>query len=248
VPNLAQSVVQMRRSGIRELMELASAMSDVIHLEVGEPSFDTPAHIIEAALKAAREGYTRYTPNMGYLSLRERLVRKLERVNGLHVTPDNIVVTPGAVCGIASALVAIVEPGDEILIPDPGWPNYESMVLLSGGIPKRYSLSQASGFLPDIGLLERQIAPRTKAIITNSPSNPAGAVFPRDLVRELVELASRHDLFLISDEVYEAIVFDGEHVSAQSFDTEGRVIGVYGFSKSYAMTGWRLGYVVASRR
>lgn len=246
MPSLAPNVVQMRRSGIRELMDLANTMSNVMHLEVGEPSFDTPAHVVEAAARAAREGYTHYTPNVGLPSLREKLALKLERVNKLHVVPNQIVVTPGAVAGLASALMTITEPGDEILIPDPGWPNYQMMVVLSGGVPKRYPLHEASGFLPDMALLEQEIGPRTKAMIINNPSNPAGAVFPRGVVRDLVHVARSHDLFLISDEVYEQIIFEGEHTSALSSDTDGRVISVYGFSKTYAMTGWRLGYVVAS--
>ncbi len=244
---LAQSIVEMRRSGIRELMDLAATMSDVIHLEVGEPSFDTPPHIIEAASRAAREGYTHYTPNVGLLSLRERLALKLKRVNKLLVTVDQIVVTPGAVAGLASALMAITEPGDEILIPDPGWPNYQMMVALSGGVAKYYPLSDADGFLPNVARIEHELGPRTKAIIVNDPSNPAGAVFPRGMVRDLVDLAHRRDLFLISDEVYEQIVFEGEHTSALSFDVDGRAIAIYGFSKTYAMTGWRLGYAVASK-
>lgn len=246
MPRLAKSVAQMRRSGIREIMDLAGTLTDVIHLEVGDPNFDTPSHIVEAACEAARQGYTHYTPNAGLRSLREKLVQKLARVNGLSVTVDNIVVTTGAVGGIASALAAITEPGDEILIPDPGWPNYEMMVAVNRAVLRRYPLSQADGYLPNLAVLEREIGPRTRAILTNSPSNPAGSVLPRQLVEQLAEIARRHDLFLISDEVYEEIVFDGEHVSALRFDTDGRIISVFGFSKTYAMTGWRLGYVVAS--
>ena len=245
---LAQHIVQMPRSGIREIMDLASTLPGVIHLEVGEPSFETPAHIVEAACEAARQGYTKYTPNTGLLSLREKLVGKLQRVNGVSVSPENVVVTAGAVCGLATSLMAVVEPGDEVLIPDPGWPNYESMVAITHGVLRRYSLRPAEGFLPNQATVEEGISSRTKAIVINSPSNPTGAVFPREVMGWLVRLAQKHGIFLVSDEVYEDVVFDGEHVSALSFGDGGdRVIGVFGFSKSYAMTGWRLGYVVASR-
>ncbi len=244
---LAQSVVEMRRSGIRVVMDLAGTMKDVIHLEVGEPSFQTPAHIVEAAHRAALEGFTKYTPNVGFLSLREKLVQKLQRVNGLQTEPDNIVVTPGAVAGIVSSLAAILEPGDEVLIPDPGWPNNEMMVIVNRGVPRQYLLDPANGFIPDLDELEKAITLRTKAIVINSPSNPTGAVFPRATVERLVEIVREHDIFLVSDEVYEQILFDAEHVSARGFDIDGRVISVHGFSKTYAMTGWRLGYVVASR-
>ncbi len=247
VARLAQSVVEMRRSGIRVVMDLAGTMKDVIHLEVGEPSFQTPAHIVEAAHRAALEGFTKYTPNVGFLSLREKLVQKLQRVNGLQTEPDNIVVTPGAVAGIVSSLAAILEPGDEVLIPDPGWPNNEMMVIVNRGVPRQYLLDPANGFIPDLDELEKAITLRTKAIVINSPSNPTGAVFPRATVERLVEIVREHDIFLVSDEVYEQILFDAEHVSARGFDIDGRVISVHGFSKTYAMTGWRLGYVVASR-
>jgi aspartate/methionine/tyrosine aminotransferase len=245
MPRLARHIVQMPRSGVRELMETALNMSDVIHMEVGEPSFDTPAHIVEAAAKAAREGHTRYTSNYGILSLRERLVRKLERVNGIKVTPANIVVTAGAVCALSTTLMAMMDPGDEILTPDPAWPDYELMILLNHGIPVRYLMDPAHGFLPDLDQVESLITPRTKAILLNSPSNPTGAVFPGELVEGFVELARKHDLFLITDEIYEEIVFDGEQVSAMPMDTDDRVVGIFGFSKAYAMTGWRLGYLVA---
>lgn len=246
VPRLAQNVVDMRRSGIREIMDLAASVPDAIHLEVGDPNFPTPPHIIEAAHRAAIDGFTHYTANVGLLSLREKLATKLQVVNHLEVAPANIVVSAGAVCAIASAVAAIAEPGDEILIPDPGWPNYQMMALMNHCTPRHYTLDAEAGFSPQRSQLEREITPRTKAIIINTPSNPSGAVFSSDTVQMVVELARKHDLFVISDEVYEQIMFDGEHVSALAFDVDGRVIGVYGFSKTYAMTGWRLGYLVAS--
>lgn len=246
MPSLAKAIVQMRRSGIREVMDLASTMRDVIHLELGEPSFDTPPHIVEAAHEAARQGYTRYTLNAGFRSLREKLVQKLERVNGLRVTPDCIVVTAGSLGALVDSIGAIVEPGDEVLVPDPGFPNYALTIGVMHGVARRYRLNPDNGFLPEIAAIESEIGPRTRAIVVNSPSNPTGSVTPRETVQAIVELARKHDLFVISDEVYEQIVFEGEHVSPALFDRDGRVIAVFSFSKTYAMTGWRLGYLVAS--
>jgi aspartate aminotransferase/aminotransferase len=153
------------------------------------------------------------------------------------------VVTSGSVCGLMTSLMALVEPGEEVLLPDPGWPNYEMMVMSIGAIPVRYRLSEEHDFAPDLSELESQIGPRTKAIVVNSPSNPTGAVFGRAVVRALVDLANVHDLYILSDEVYDELVYEGEHYSPARWDTDGRVISVYSFSKTYAMTGWRVGYV-----
>jgi aspartate/methionine/tyrosine aminotransferase len=240
-------VAGMRRSGIREVMELAQAIPDAIHLEVGEPGFPTPAHIMEAAHVAAQAGFTKYTASAGMLSLRKLLVGKLKRFNGLEVAPENIVVTPGAVTAIATTIMALVEPGDEVLLPDPGWPNYQMMVPAAGAVAVLYPLRADSGFTPDFAALESLVTPHTKALVINSPGNPTGAVFSRDVMLQLLAFVRRHDLYLISDEVYEQIVFEGEHISPARFDTEGRVITVSGFSKTYAMTGWRLGYAVAAQ-
>ena len=227
-------------------MELAAGMEGVIHLEVGEPDFDTPDPVIEGAFAAARAGWTRYTPNAGFLSLRQAIVEKLARENGLTAGPDQVVVTAGAVGALATATLAVVDPGDEVLVPDPGWPNYTSMALVAGARPVPYPLRRETGYLPDLDALERLVTPKTKLLLTNSPGNPTGAVFPGSVVRALVEFAQRHDLYLLSDEVYEALVFEGEHVPSARFDEDGRVISVFGCSKTYAMTGWRLGYGVAS--
>jgi aspartate/methionine/tyrosine aminotransferase len=235
----------MRRSGIREVMDLAANMTDVIHLEVGEPDFPTPAHIVEAAAAAARDGFTRYTPNPGLVSLREIITAKLATLNGLNVGVDSIIVTPGAVAGVASAMIALVEPGEQVLLPDPGWPNYRMQAEMIGAQPIGYPLLPETGFLPDFDAMERLISPRTKLIVVNSPSNPTGCVWPKRTLADMLAFAQRHDLYLLSDEVYEAIVFEGEHHSPAADDSDGRVISIFGFSKTYAMTGWRLGYVVA---
>jgi aspartate/methionine/tyrosine aminotransferase len=243
---LNRVVKNMRRSGIREIMDLSQGMPDVVHLEVGEPGFPTPQHIVQAAERAMEQGFTKYTPNAGLLSLRQQIVSKLRTVNGLDVGTQNVVVTTGAVGGLATALMAVVEPGDEVLIPDPGWPNFEMMVTCSHAAPRLYPLYAGDGFWPRIEVLEELVTSRSKAMIINSPCNPTGAVFSEELVEDLVDFAARHDLYLIADEVYEQLVFEAEHVSPARFDPNGRVVGVHSFSKTYAMTGWRVGYAAAS--
>ena len=245
---LAPRAVEARRSAIREVFDLANTMPGAIRLEIGEPSFRTPAHVVEAAFAAARDGYTRYTPNGGFASLRGLLAERLQRVNGYGVEPERIVVTPGGMNALFSIYLALLAPGDEVLLPTPGFPNMDEMVRLLGGVPVFYELRRQDGFLPDVEELEALVTPRTKAIFTNTPTNPTGAVFPAELVESLVKLADRHDVYLIADDVYDELVLDRdrEHVAAARFDESGRVVSVYSFSKVYAMTGWRVGYAVAS--
>ncbi len=233
------------RSGIREVMDLARQMDDVIVLVVGEPSFNTPAHIIEAAARAAREGTTKYTPNAGLPGIRAAVAERYSRRFGREVTPGEVLVTAGAVNALAAIVAAIAEEGDEILIPDPGWPNYVAMIELARSVPVRYQLVPDEGYRPDLAALEAAITPRTKAIVINNPSNPTGAVYSAETVQALVDLARKHDLWLISDEVYEDLIFDGEHVPAARFDPD-RVITISGVSKSYAMTGWRIGWAITN--
>jgi aspartate/methionine/tyrosine aminotransferase len=233
------------RSGIREVMDLARQMDDVIVLVVGEPSFNTPPHIIDAAAQAAHDGTTKYTPNAGLPGLRSAVAERYTRKFGRDVTPGEVLVTAGAVNALAAIVAAIAEEGDEILIPDPGWPNYVAMIELARVAPVRYRLEPEQGYRPDLAAIEAQITPRTKAIIINNPSNPTGGVFDEATVKGLVELARKHDLWLISDEVYEDLIFAGDHVPAARFDSE-RVITISGVSKSYAMTGWRIGWAITN--
>lgn len=243
---LATRPSALRPHGVREIMELAADIPDAIHLEVGEPNFPTPAHVVEAAAQAGRDGFTRYTSNFGIPRLREAVAAKMARFNGLRVDPSQVVVTPGGVAAISGVLTALVDPGEEVLVPDPSWPNAIMWTAVLGARPVPYALRQERDFLPEIGELEALVTPATKAIVINSPGNPTGAVFPAELVRGLVEFARRHDLYLISDEIYEQIIFEGEHCSPARFDGDGRVITLSGMSKTYAMTGWRIGYLVAS--
>ena len=247
MPHVAREALDYRRSEIRVLFDAAARTEGALRLEVGEPSFVTPQHIIDGALDAARHGHTGYGPNGGLLSLRELLSAKLERVNRIDAGIDDIVVTPGGMNALYSAFTLLLEAGDEVLLPTPGFPNMDEMVRLLGGVPRFYRLLPANGFLPDFDELASLVTPKTKVMFVNSPSNPTGRVYGETVVREVVEFANRHDLWLISDEVYDELVLDPSvsHVPSAWFDTEGRVISVFSFSKVYAMTGWRVGYAVA---
>jgi len=216
-------------------------------LEVGEPSFTTPDHVIDAAMNAARAGFTKYGPNGGLVSLRELLAAKIAKVDGFEVDPDQVVVTPGGMNALSSTFMALIDPGDEVLIPTPGFPNMDQMVSLFGGVPVFYPLSADNGFLPDLAMLEKAVTAKTHLLFINTPSNPTGAVFPSGLMEGLADLCQRHDLWLLSDEVYDELILDEGigHTAAGRFDTDGRVVTVYSFSKVYAMTGWRVGYAVA---
>lgn len=243
---LNRSLDQMPRSGIRVIMDLAADMDNVIHMELGEPSFQTPEHIMEAGCRAIRDGFTKYTPNIGFTSLREAVQHKLSR-DGLFPDLDQIGISPGSVFALAQALTASTNPGDQVLLSDPGWPNYYMQVVATDRVPVTYPLRQDNDFEPRIKDLEPLVTDRTRALIINTPSNPTGGVFSKQTVEDLVAFAKKHDIYIISDEVYDKIVFDGHHISPLSFDPDGHVISIFGLSKSYAMTGWRVGYYVAPK-
>jgi aspartate aminotransferase len=233
-------------SRIREVMELAWDDAEAIHLEVGEPDFPTPEHVVEAAHQAARAGRTRYAPNAGLPDLREALADKVARRNGYEAYPNQVVVTQGGIQALYLVLRALLEPGDEVLLPDPAWPNFRMIAHLLGARVLSYPLVAGGDFLPRLEDLERLVTPRTRAILVNSPSNPLGTVLPRDLLETLLAFARRRGLWFISDEVYDEVVFDDVFVSAGSVADPGdRLVSVYSFSKVYAMTGWRVGYLVA---
>lgn len=242
---LSSSALAMPRSKIREIMHIAMDMPEALHLEVGEPDFPTPEHIVDAACAAAKAGFTKYTPNAGVTSLREAIADKVQKYNDITASVENVTVTAGGVCAIATSLLALMEPGEEILIPDLSWPDYDMIITVNNWIPKRYPLLKQSGFLPDLDALRKLINKWTKVLMVNSPSNPTGAVFPREIQLGLLEIAKEHDLYLLSDETYDQVIFDGEHVSPASKDSDGRVLSIFSFSKVYSMTGWRVGYVVA---
>jgi aspartate aminotransferase/aminotransferase len=240
---------EIPRSGIREIMDLAWAVEktgEVIHLEVGQPDFETPAHIVEATCHHATAGQTKYVPNAGVDPLREAAARYFERSTGVATTSENILVTPGAVMSVATSFLSLLEPGDEVLLPDPGWPNYHMAVSIVHGKSVFYNLRADNNFLPDLEEIESLVTDKTKLILLCTPSNPTGQVYDEALMRNLMQLAQRHDLWVLSDEIYGEIVFDEKHHSALPHDRDGRALIVSGMSKSYAMTGYRVGFTRAN--
>ncbi len=246
MPEPATHVAAMPRSGIRKVMDLAWSMKEpVIGLHVGEPSFATPDHILAAAQQAMTRGETRYVPNPGISPLREAIADKVTKRNDFPVTQNQVVVSAGGMQALNLALSATVSAGDQVLIPDPGWPNFEMVTRLLQAVPVRYLLLPENDFLPDVAALDSLVTARTRAIVVNSPSNPLGTVFTPEVAEQLCRFADRHDLWLVSDECYDAITFDTEHISPATFDEHNRVLSCFSFSKTYAMTGMRVGYLVA---
>jgi aspartate/methionine/tyrosine aminotransferase len=243
---LATSVTGIDRSPIRFILDRAAAYPDAIHLEIGQPDFGPPSHVIEAAIRAVRDDYTGYTANAGMMELREAIVVKLARENDLHVTPSNVMVTVGAMQAVYSTMTVLMNPGDEILLPDPGYGNFAMAAQLGHAVPCFYPTLPSRGFEPDMEALEGMVNERTRVLFINSPSNPTGAVYSDAIMRACLDFCRRHDLYLVSDETYDRLVFEGEHISPAQWDHEGRVVSIFTTSKSYAMTGWRVGYAVAS--
>ena len=217
----------------------------VIHLELGEPDFDTPPNIRDAAKRGLDDGYTHYGPVLGLPELREAIAADATARKGFAATADRVVVTPGAKPIMFYAMQTLVEPGDEVVFPDPGFPIYESMTRFCGGTPVRLPVRQANDFRIDLDELAGLVTPRTRLLVINSPANPTGGVFTRGDVERIAELALRRDLVVLADEIYGRIVYEGEHVSIASLPGMAeRTIVLDGFSKTYAMTGWRLGYAI----
>lgn len=241
-------------SGIRRVSERANQLDregkTVIHMEIGRPDFDTPAHIKRTAVQALDEGFIHYTSNYGILSLRQAIAEKLRRDNQIQVDPEGeLIVTVGAAEALSIAMLAFLNPDDQVLVPDPAWINYFSAPRLAGAQVITYSLRPERGFQPDPDELAKQITPRTRMLLINSPGNPTGRIIDRETLAAIADLAVARNLLVVSDEIYEKIVYDGaEHVSVASLPGMAeRTLTVNGFSKAYAMDGWRLGYVAAAR-
>ncbi len=218
-------------------------------LHIGEPSFRTPEHIRQAAIHAIETEPITYGPAAGWPWLRTLIADKVQRINGYTIAPSNVAIAMGGTGAIQAAFNAIVSEGDEVLVPDPCWPHYPMQLAACGAVGVYYPLDAHNEWLPNVADLEKLVTPRTRILIINTPGNPTGAVFPRQLVLDLLAFARRHDLYLVSDECYDQIVFEGEHISSgtmlEADELEaGRFIGIYTFSKTYAMTGWRIGYIV----
>jgi aspartate aminotransferase len=227
--------------------ELKAQGIDIIDLSIGEPDFDTPEHIREAAKKAIDEGYTHYTPVSGYLELRKAVVHKLKRDNGLDYTPDQIVVSTGAKQCLANVILSIVNPGDEVIIPTPYWVSYSEQVRLCQGEPVFVPGSAENNFKITPEQLEAAITPKSRLFMFSSPCNPSGSVYSKDELAGLAAVFAKHpEIYIISDEIYEYINYAGKHESIAQFgDLINRTIVINGLSKGFAMTGWRLGYLAA---
>jgi aspartate aminotransferase len=245
---VSATIAGITRSGIREIMDEAWQTPDAIVLAVGQPNFPTPPHVVAAADAAARAGKTEYVSNAGIPELREALAQKVRTRNGYAVSMESIVVTNGGVEGTFASLAALLDPGDGILLPDPGWPNFAMMAQMLRARIQPYPLLARNAFLPVVADLERLCAAGTKVLILNSPSNPLGAVIDRERMREIAAFAERRGLWIVSDECYDATLFDERFVSAAAVADPERTIAIYTFSKTYAMTGWRVGYVAAPQR
>lgn len=232
------------KSGVRKMMELAWSRPDVVHLELGEPAFDTPYHVQEAASRAAAEGHTRYAPTPGLPQLRSALTEKIRTFNGIAVPgPEQVLVTNGGANALFAIFGSVLDKGDSILLPNPGWSNFPMISLAFQATPVYYSLTPESGYLPDLAELESLVDERTRALVLNSPSNPLGSVIDRDLAERLYAFCEEKDIWLIADDCYDGIDFSGRFISLGSLEQRPeRVISVFSFSKVYAMTGWRVGY------
>lgn len=218
---------------------------DILSLAIGEPDFPTPAHIVDAAKAALDAGFTKYTPAAGIRELREAIAEKSRRDNRIPAEPENVLVAPTKHT-LFMTCMALLDAGDEAIIPDPGWVSYAPMVILAGARPVPVRAADEEGFVPTADAVAEAITPKTRLLIVNSPSNPAGSVYSREATKALSDLATDHDLVVVSDEIYEKIVYEGEHVSPASLGSMfDRTVTVHGFSKTYSMTGWRLGWLVA---
>ena len=217
----------------------------IVHLEIGEPDFDTPANIRDAAKRALDEGWTHYGPPLGQPKLREAIADESKRFRGIDVDPANVVVTPGAKPIMYYAILALIEPGDEVVYPDPGFPIYESMTRFAGGTPVPYALREENDFRFDPDELRSLVTPKTKLIIFNSPHNPTGGVLTREDIEAIADIARERDITVLADEIYGRGVFEGEHFSVAALPGMAeRTIILDGFSKAWAMTGWRLGFAI----
>ncbi|MFW5787860.1 MAG: pyridoxal phosphate-dependent aminotransferase [Halanaerobiales bacterium] len=243
--DLNRNLQKIKPSGIRKLFDLAQNRKDIISFGIGEPDFVTPDHVREAAKDAINEGYTHYTPNAGFADLREALSRKVCNMNRIQIEPEEILLTAGGTQALFSTFYVLLNPGDELIVPDPGFLVYGSQVNLVGGNPVYLPIREENHFQIDPKELKKLITSKTKAILLNSPSNPTGMVIDKKIMKEVSQIAIENDLFIISDELYEDILFDGrkQESIASLPGMKERTISIFGFSKSYAMTGWRIAYL-----
>lgn len=228
--------------------ELETKGMNVIHLEIGQPDFKTPENIIDAAKEAMSDGYTGYGPTLGYNELREAVADYVKEYKNIDATKDNVVIVPGGKPTMFFTMLTLVEPGDEVIYPNPGFPIYESCIKFARGIPVPMPLTADNDFRPDVEKLKSLITPKTKLIIINNPGNPTGGIFEKEDILAIADiLKDRPDIFVLSDEIYDRLMYDGETISIASIpEMRDRTLVLDGFSKTYAMTGWRIGYCVAN--
>lgn len=245
MPQLSKAINNLKASSTvafnAKARELAQQGVDVVAMTAGEPDFQPPAHVLAAAHEAIDKGLTKYTATEGMLPLREAVAAKFQRENGLSYTPEQIIVSSGGKQVLYNAFMAILNPGDEVVLPAPYWVSYPAQIQLAGGVTVPVQTEAASGFIPDPEAIRRAITWRTRAMVINSPCNPTGAVYPAEVIKALAELAAEHDLWLITDDLYEHLIYEGSFTTAAQFYPE-RTLIVHGASKAYALTGWRIGY------
>lgn len=230
--------------------EMLASGEDAVGFGCGEPDFDTPQYIKDAAVTAMMAGQTKYTSAAGTMELRKAVSDKFLRENGIEYNPSQIVISNGAKHSLMNAFLAILNAGDEVLIPSPYWVSYPEMVKLADGVPVSVKTSAENDFKATVADFEKALTPKTKAIILNSPSNPTGMVYTGEEIQKIADFAVKNDLYVVSDEVYEHLIYEGEHISIASLNDEikERTITVNGVSKTYAMTGWRIGYAAANEK
>jgi aspartate aminotransferase len=249
---LASRVSQLNGEGALAVFSRAKELEkqgrSIIHLELGEPDFHPAAPVVDAVRAAVAEGRDRYVSPRGIPALREAVAAYLKRTRHLNVAPEEVLIAPGCKMALALSMMALIEPGDEILYPDPSFPIYPSFTRGLGGKAVPFYLEEKNQFQPDVAEIASKIKPRSKALIFNSPNNPTGTVFSEDTLKQIAALAVKHDLWIIADEIYARILFNGEYKSIYAMPgMKDRTIIIDGFSKSFAMTGWRLGYAVAPK-
>ncbi|MFZ6021478.1 MAG: pyridoxal phosphate-dependent aminotransferase [Chloroflexota bacterium] len=245
---LSQRVSSLKPSGIRRFFDIAATMQDVISLGIGEPDFDTPRPVVEAGIRSLQQGRTHYTSNAGTLELRRALTANLERLYGVQYDPDGeVVITVGGSEALYLTATALLDPGDEVIIPTPCFVSYQAEVFLAGGVPVEIPCRMEDNFDVDPARIEAAVTPRTKAILLGFPNNPTGAVATRERLLEIARIAEKYDLIVISDEIYDRLVYGGHrHVCFPTLpNMRERTVLLGGFSKDYAMTGWRIGYACA---
>ena len=245
VQRLSKRVAGLKPSGIRKFFDIAATMKDVISLGIGEPDFTTPKPILEAGIRSLQNGETHYTSNWGKLEFREAISNNIQKLYGVRYDPTSeIIATVGVSEALYLAFNAILDPGDEVIIPTPCFVSYQAEVIMAGGVAVEVTARVENDFMIDPADIRKALTPRTKAIFIGYPSNPTGAVATRDVMLEIAKIAEEHDLLVVSDEIYDRLVYDFEHVCfpALSESLKDRTILLGGFSKDYAMTGWRIGY------